>query len=345
MQFTSPLAKLLCIFLLLLTGGSAGYFLRHNLSNPSSPRVQIKPSNIAVGNTNQGEFIKESVIIKNYSQESIDITKINRSCGCTEVKASSTTLRPNESSKLYITVDTSGKLGNITVYAGIEWKSQKNHVMGTNNVLISAKVTQIVKMSPETINLGQINAGSKIVLTKFTLTHEGSDTQWDDINLRSDGFKFTKSKLASGDFSVNAQFDPSMLPIGVYKPQIKLDLLNSNQNIVRTYTIPFQAEIVTNLTINPSYLYFSVLPTNAKRTGDISLQSSDSLRFESLNSSNPSLFKAVIEKNASNRLVFHYNFFSGGQTGNKSGILSLWIDIKGQRKNIIIPYIAYVKNS
>jgi hypothetical protein len=325
------------LFLAAFTGCSQGR------KNFVKPLVAIEPAEIDIGNVDQDQIIERSVTIINQSDVVIAITKFNRSCGCTSVYAPKNELQPREQEPLTLRIDTHGKVGKIDIYAGIEWKSPGNQLVSDDNVLITGKVTLIATMDPPVLRLANVDASLKTLSAKFILRHGDSRTKWDDIRLQSDGFTLTKTRLPTNDFLIETCCNPSRLPIGVFKPTLTLDLLDSSKGlVVKSYMIPVVMNIVTDLIVSPASVFLSVQPTNSTINGTITLKSSQDLRFFGWETSRPSKLSLKVQTETETKLVFRYEFSSGKEIGDQSGMISILVGVKGIKKRVNIPYLCYV---
>ncbi len=68
---------------------------------------------IDLGVLDEGKEQQLALSIKNTSDKPLEILHIEPSCGCTEVSPERAYLKPGENLKLFITIDTQGKIGRI----------------------------------------------------------------------------------------------------------------------------------------------------------------------------------------------------------------------------------------
>jgi hypothetical protein len=335
-----PTALLLMMTFIFLAG-TLGYFVKRSLVLRPPPIIVESPI-IDAGKIDQGQTITRSFTIQNKSNYIVDIVGVKRSCACTGLLVSTKNLEPHAKATVTVNINTVGKLGPITVYGGVVWQIRRTRIIGNSNLLIKAEITQVARIRPSEIHIRNLSIEEKTIELQFSIEHGDSDIRWNNVHVQATGFQFETTELPSGGFAIKGKFDPSTLPIGVYKDSIQLDLLDAGNKEMKRYLIPFEGDVHANLTVTPAYAYLSVLGKNIKRDGKITLRSPEGLRIDSLESSDPEFFSAKTEINYGDKLVLDYHISSGDKVGSRSGMLSIWVHINGQKKKILFPFIAYV---
>ena len=92
----------------------------------SASRLMIEPSEYNFGLIDEGIEVSHDFSLTNKSQQVINIYNAYATCGCTVPKLLKHSLKPNETTILKITVDTTMKLGNITKSVFIVTNDTKN---------------------------------------------------------------------------------------------------------------------------------------------------------------------------------------------------------------------------
>jgi len=110
--------KLLGIVLLCIgMTGAAG----PKMGGKEGARIFFNSDHFNLGQASQGTTPSYTLKFFNRGDEDLEIEEIKSSCGCTAVIPSSTVIKPGESAKLSITIDTTGKSGDVpktvTIYS------------------------------------------------------------------------------------------------------------------------------------------------------------------------------------------------------------------------------------
>jgi len=106
------------IFALLIASSSVfGLFA---ITDPYPKLVFIEKRVIDMGEVIQGETVRKAFIIKNEGQVPLDIHNIHKSCNCTEARLGKSTLNPNDTTALFVVVNTDGKIGDTSINVVID---------------------------------------------------------------------------------------------------------------------------------------------------------------------------------------------------------------------------------
>lgn len=81
---------------------------------------------VDVGNISDSGSAEVEIELKNITGSPLNIEKVDTSCGCTVVNASDNTIAPGETTRVRVTIDTRGKMGEIS-------KELKLFTSGSNN--------------------------------------------------------------------------------------------------------------------------------------------------------------------------------------------------------------------
>lgn len=100
------------------------------------------------GEVNQGDIVKHIFVLKNDSEKTLNIDKVNTSCGCTASKLEKDILSPGESTEIEVKFDSKGYIGPVTQHVYVNTDSPKNPVI---QLTIKAKVVKPVE-NPEIQN-------------------------------------------------------------------------------------------------------------------------------------------------------------------------------------------------
>lgn len=74
-----------------------------------APKITLSKSALNYGNVTKGKKVKSTIMFTNNGKSDLVIRKVNSTCGCTVVKTKKNTIKPGNSGKLIVTLDTSEK--------------------------------------------------------------------------------------------------------------------------------------------------------------------------------------------------------------------------------------------
>lgn len=69
---------------------------------------------VDVGNISDSGSAEVEIELKNITGSPLNIEKVDTSCGCTVINASDSTIAPGETTRVRVTIDTRGKMGDIS---------------------------------------------------------------------------------------------------------------------------------------------------------------------------------------------------------------------------------------
>jgi len=76
----------------------------------------IDPNEWDFGKVKQGEVLKHDFIFRNMTADTIKITGINTSCGCTASQSDKKSLKPGESTMINVSFNSKGYLGQVSQF-------------------------------------------------------------------------------------------------------------------------------------------------------------------------------------------------------------------------------------
>ena len=91
------------------------------------------------GEIKKGEIAEHNFMIMNNTEETLRITKVHTSCGCTASEVEKDTLLPQESTQIKVKFDSKGYVGEIKQYAYVHTDDPEEPVI---KLTIKAKVVK-----------------------------------------------------------------------------------------------------------------------------------------------------------------------------------------------------------
>jgi len=133
------------------------------------PRIQFKEEQKDFGKVKQGAVLTHAFVFKNIGDETLRITKVTSSCGCTAAMPSDKEIAPGKSSEVKVTFNTRGYGGKLSKYVQIRSNDPKNPIKQlTVSADIEVPPQPRIELAPYSLDLGlflesdEIQARAKI---------------------------------------------------------------------------------------------------------------------------------------------------------------------------------------
>ncbi|MBU1905802.1 MAG: DUF1573 domain-containing protein [Candidatus Omnitrophica bacterium] len=124
----------------------AGCYAQEIVKEQGDPVVEIAEEEDAdgpyfwdFGEIKKGEIVEHNFVIKNDTEETLKITKVHTSCGCTASEVEKDTLLPQESTQIKVKFDSKGYMGEIKQYTYVHTDGPEEPVI---KLTIKAKVVK-----------------------------------------------------------------------------------------------------------------------------------------------------------------------------------------------------------
>lgn len=82
-------------------------------SSPALPVLHVQPEVLELGAVQEGQLAQGSMVVRNNGKTIMQLVEIQSSCGCTAAEPESRTLMPGALTRMSVSVDTAGKIGEI----------------------------------------------------------------------------------------------------------------------------------------------------------------------------------------------------------------------------------------
>ena len=167
-----------------------------------TPKLFVDKMTLDMGVVTGGSIKQEYIVLKNSGTDTLKITSVKASCGCTTVKPSKNYLLPGQSDKIQISFNTSGITGTSKKFVFIETNDPTSTIT-TVTMLADVQYDLMLTSHIGIINMGAFTVGksSKTVLTfknlskrSITLKRINGLPKNSEIQPR-----FTKNILLSGE--------------------------------------------------------------------------------------------------------------------------------------------------
>ncbi|PIQ87698.1 MAG: hypothetical protein COV73_02780 [Candidatus Omnitrophica bacterium CG11_big_fil_rev_8_21_14_0_20_43_6] len=113
-------------FLLLQFSGIAGHQAdgaQFEQALAAAGKEKTDPNNWDFGQVKQGVVLKHDFVLKNETNDILEITKIHTSCGCTASEAGKKSLLPQESTQITVSFNSKGYSGTVRQFVYVHTDS------------------------------------------------------------------------------------------------------------------------------------------------------------------------------------------------------------------------------
>jgi hypothetical protein len=306
----------------------------------------LDKTNVDAGSVIQGAPIAVNATLTNPLKVPITITGVSKSCSCTSAEFSKEILAPGDSGELSATIETHGRLGSLESVVQLSWKSEDGKTNATEALSIRADIQALAIMSPWSADLGLIDSKSETRHVIFTVRRGKADVKWNTISVRCEQATTEVVQKDNDTFEVIASFDPSTLPIGRFKDEMEITLLDQGTLVGDSLAASLAAEITGPFKVTPKSLFFGVVPLQKEFSGSFTMTTKDeTFEFVSITSSNPDVLVAECTERSSNRLSFNYRG-KALRAGNLSGKFNVQVRAADpvDSQDIIVPFVAFGKD-
>jgi hypothetical protein len=188
-------------------------------SRGASP-LTLTPTQQHLGKIRQFETKAFTVQVKNTSTKTVEITGIEKSCGCTEVKADQTTLKPGETATLTGSLAAQDRLGEFgsTLRVNLSEGSYAQAQVG-------GKAVNVLQ-GPSHLDLGSLFIDEKPATQTFTFKKGEDDVPWDTLRVKAseDGSPQPNVQINRvGNTWTLSVTPPQGQEIGVYRRELILE--------------------------------------------------------------------------------------------------------------------------
>lgn len=160
-----------------------------SISLAGEPKIHVRQSTtIDLGDAYQGQKIKRTIAILNIGSDTLRISGVKATCGCTATLIDKKEIAPKDSAKLDVTFDTQSYLGKVTKQVYISSNDTSNPKL---TLQIMANVIQILKITPPYFGFDNCRVDSEYVRT-VTITNPSQDKP---INITSVSTKLEHVKV------------------------------------------------------------------------------------------------------------------------------------------------------
>lgn len=248
------------------------YFRSARPTSPSASTsvLEITPKQQHLGKIRQYQAKDFSFKVTNTSKETLEITDVTKSCGCTEAKVKDTILKSGQSTELTGRLAAQDRLGEFGSVIHLATKIQSEE--STVDVKVGAHAVTLLH-GPSHLDLGEYFLGSETAVKKFTFEAGEDDMSWDVIRVRAEGLDAQLSREGSL-WQLKIQ-PPIEKEVGLFYSDLMLEFWEKGKS-TPVAGLPLKASWKIkskNIQISPLSAYFGVLRSGEEKTVRLKVKS------------------------------------------------------------------------
>ena len=175
-------------------------------------------------------------------EQTIFLTGIRTSCGCTKPKILTEKVEPGETGKILAAFDTKSHKGDRRANVSVTVRKDQPHPeFGEFQVEVRGSIRQDVVLNPGTISFGDVSPGESVVRSVKVLYAGSPNWQITDIKSTNPNIVVERNELQRNPASRRVDYElivklATEQPLGVFKDQLTI-LTNDNKNQQMTVNI------------------------------------------------------------------------------------------------------------
>ena len=224
---------------------------------------------------------------RNIYKEDVVILSAQSSCSCTNVTIPKKVIKSGETGEIVARVDTSGKVhvgkrkATITVHFSKPYPAEVQ-------MQVASHIRADVVFDPGVVEFGSVGEGVTVTKTVY-LNYNGQLTNWQLVGMKKNSPSIrAEAKVVSRNGNRKTyKVDVQLLPTA--EPGYINDLLRFTSNEAGSpgIFIPVHGQVISALSVKPTFLQFGVIHPNESATRNLVVRGSTPFRIASVQSDDP----------------------------------------------------------
>jgi pimeloyl-ACP methyl ester carboxylesterase len=206
---------------------------------------------------------------------------------------------------------------------------------------------QYAAVNSSELDMGDIPINGPTTVQRITVSRLPSDPPWDEVFYPDtlNYLKITLHKIDPNTWAFDVQYDPSHLPLGLFKQNLRIRLKQNGRIVLGGHDTPIIGRVTGDISVTPKTLYLGLLHPDETSTLNLDFKSNNgsALQFISVSNSGPRPELVQIKTIAaeSGHLTFSCVFIAKADAGNFSG--KLLFKLKSKKiYDVLVPFIVQV---
>lgn len=230
----------------------------------ATPRLVLEEKEYNFGEIAEGNLVEHKFKIYNQGTSTLEIRKINASCGCTAAVVDTDKIAPGQSTFIKTSFNSTGFRGSIDKSVSV-YSNDPENVSVT--LFIKGKITSDVIISPTRVFLGDVAKGSIATAEVRLSAEEGKKIKFGEVKSRSELLSVNSSSLPGGGKLLKISLSKEA-PLGDFQGRVSVSTTSKFNPVIN---IPVIAHIHGDLLFTPKSLSLGVFegPLEEAVTGSV----------------------------------------------------------------------------
>ena len=233
-------------------------------------RIQFSEPIFDFGSVYQGEDVTHAFKFQNVGDETLEISKVQASCGCSKAEASDTEIAPGAFGQIEVAFQTEGYIGQQTKIIHVNSNDSLN---STVDLQLKGEVKVEVEVKPPTLSFENVPKHEQVT-RQFEIIQRGEQKLIiDKVTTDKEYLKIDSIEKKEGDknvYSVKVTLD-SNAPAGYLQGRIDV---STNLERRKTILVGVQGKILGNLRLSNEKVEFRV-PVGTKKASSVIISTKD----------------------------------------------------------------------
>ncbi|HUW83206.1 MAG TPA: DUF1573 domain-containing protein [Phycisphaerae bacterium] len=212
----------------------------------TGPKLEVDEASLDLGEMWGDQQKEHAIILRNVGDDTLMVTKVKGSCGCTVIKTYDRQIAPGKEGKLPFTLNTKGMQGTVRKSVTI-WTNDPSNEQ--TRVSIHGTVKQLIQKEPKGgFTFGRIQPAQSQNKQVELTSNADEPLELEIVEVTPKGFNVTLETVEEGKrFLLTAQIQPP-LERGMHKGHV---LLKTNLPKMPQLKVPLSAYIPERITVVP----------------------------------------------------------------------------------------------
>jgi len=310
------------------------------ITTAHKPLIHFENPDFNFGKVYKGENVEHIYQFENKGNDTLKITRVKPSCGCTAAVLTNNTIPPGETGEIKATFKTASYGGKIKKSITV---SSNDPDTPRQKLTISGEVIEDITIKPRNINFGSIQADvpSDKTISVSIKSQSGPDFKIEKITASKPFVITSIAEERDGEYTVDVTLK-DYHKIGRFSGRITLQTNNTKQ---KKADISFYGDIEGDITTYPKRVYYGNIVSGKESTQKLFVKmNKDNLKITDIKISPDFLSIKIEERYEQNNphCLIEMKLPKDAPTGKLSGFLELHTNSK-QQPLIKIPINGMIK--
>ena len=212
----------------------------------TGPKLEVDEASLDLGEMWGDQQKEHAIVLRNVGDDTLVVTKVKGSCGCTVIKTYDRQIAPGKEGKLPFTLNTRGMQGAVRKSVTI-WTNESANEQ--TRVSIHGTVKQLIQMEPKAgLTFGRVQPGQSQSKQVELTANADEPVELEIAEVTAEGFNVTLETLEEGKRFLLKAETHSSFERGMHRRHV---VLKTNLAKMPELTVPLSAYVPERVTVVP----------------------------------------------------------------------------------------------